>query len=193
VLVERDLRARFPDGMLAPHRRSVPGGHAPPALRASIPRTLKCQSQPQTTARAFLEMLLTIPAASGRTSMNEAETTAVMGRRCRPQLRAGARVRAGAHARRGGARVCAHMRAPGAHARTRARLSLPNTPWSANRIGHETLDLGCWMLEAPIRLRPYLPAASASSGLWMPKLGFRYRIVRVKVSAALLRGEASRG
>ena len=169
--------ARFPDGMLAPRRRSVPGGHAPPALRASIPRTLKCQSQPQTTARAFLEMLLTIPTASGRTSMNEAETTAGMGRRCWPQRRAGARGRA-------------HLRAP---ARTRARLSLPNTPWPANRIGHETLDLGCWALEAPIRLRPYLLAAIASSGLWMPKLGFRYRIVRVKVSAALLRGEASRG
>ena len=30
---------------------------------------------------------------------------------------------------------------PRAHARTRARLSLPNTPWPANRIGHETLDL----------------------------------------------------
>jgi len=115
--VERDLRARFPDGMLAPRRRSVPGGHAPPALRASIPRTLKCQSQPQTTARAFLEMLLTIPAASGRTSMNEAETTAGMGRRCRPSF-ARARGRASAHARRGGARACAHMRAP---ARTRAR------------------------------------------------------------------------
>ncbi len=163
--VERDLRARFPDGMLAPHRRSVPGGHAPPALRAFIPRTLKCQSQPQTTARAFLEMLLPIPAASGRTSMNEAETTAVMGRRCRPQLRAGARGRAGAHARRG---VRARMRAhacPRAHARTRARLSLPNTQWSANRIGHETLNLGCRTFEAPIRLRPYLPAASVSSGL----------------------------
>jgi len=111
-------RARFPDGMLAPRRRSVPGGHAPPALRASIPRTLKCQSQPQTTARAFLEMLLTIPAASGRTSMNEAETTAGMGRRCWPQLRAGGRARTRAGGARAYARVCARMRAP---ARTRAR------------------------------------------------------------------------
>ncbi len=68
--------------------------------------------------------------------MNEAETTAVMGRRCRPQLRAGARGRAGAHARRGGARVCAHMRAPAcprAHAREAeptkyAVISKPDRP-----------------------------------------------------------------
>jgi len=78
--------------------------------------------------------------------MNETETTAGMGRRWWPQPRAGARGRAGGRAR---------TRAGGA----RARLSLPNTSWSANRIGHETLDLGCWTFEAPIRLRPYLPAA----------------------------------
>jgi hypothetical protein len=46
--------------------------------------------------------------------LNEAETTAGMGRRWWPQPRAGA------HARRGGARVRAHMRAP-AHTRARAR------------------------------------------------------------------------
>jgi len=75
--------------------------------------------------------------------MNETETTAGMRRRCWPQLRAGARGRAGAHARRGGARVCARMRAP---VRARAReaepteyavVSKPDRPW----------DLGSWMLD----------------------------------------------
>jgi hypothetical protein len=123
---------------------------APPANFRWPSGPLFCVELRYHAATHFIDLQLTIPSASGRTSINEAETTAVMGRRCRPHLRAGA------HARRGGARVRAHMRAP---ARTRATLSLPNTSWSANRIGHETLDLGCRTLEAPIRLRPYLPAA----------------------------------
>jgi len=68
--------------------------------------------------------------------MNDAETTAGMGRRWWPQLRAGARGRAG-----GRARTRAHAY-PRAHAREAeptkyAVASKPDRPW----------DLGSWMLD----------------------------------------------
>ena len=187
VKAGKELPPQPADELHRAHREPLKGPHEQRQLRVVFGKALMLLLQ-SLRAEDYQDYSLSLV-------LNEAETTAGMGRRWWPQLRAGARGRAGGRARtRAHACPRAHAHAPArtrmppraracprahahAPARTRARLSLPNTSWSANRIGHETLDLGCWTFEAPIRLRPYLPAASASSGLWMPKLGFRYRIV----------------